>query len=174
MDIKALMNSFRKSSTNGNTNYGRAFDDAEICAGKGLPFPCGIIIRKGVIIDNVGFAYDGFTLAHGGKGGSEQSISLRHDEYIIKVTGTYEPFGRDVVISSLEFTTNQGNVFSANRPTRNSQSFEYKAEDGYAICALHGHADNYLGAIGFYARKINADSGNNLKDMGNMFNSMKK
>lgn len=174
MDIKALMSKFSKSSVNGNNQYGAAFDDAEKCAEKGQPFPCGIIIRKGAIIDSLGFAYDGFTLTHGGKGGSEQTFTLRKDEYIIKVKGTYEAFGKDVVISSLEFTTNKGNVFSANRPTGNSHSFEYKAEDGYAISALHGRAGSYLGAIGFYAQKIDMDLGNNLKGFGNPFAAMGK
>lgn len=167
-----MMKSLKKSPAYGNGTYGKAFDDIETCAGKGLPFPCGIVCRKGVIVDQLTFQYEGFTLPHGGNGGTAQEARLRQGEYITNVSGTYAMFGKDLIIKTLKFTTNKGQNFCVGTPSGNDRSFDFQAETGHAICALHGHADRYLGEIGFYTRKIDMDMTGGMGDFGSKIGSM--
>lgn len=157
MDIKNLMSSLEQSPLYGNKKYGQAFDDAEPCNEKCFPFPVQITIRKGAVIDKLAFAYDGLTTEHGGNGGTPSGMTLQEGEHIVKVCGTHAKFNNDDVIETLSFTTDKGRSFSAGTPKPGNGYFEYKARDGYAICALHGRSANYVGGIGFYARKIELD-----------------
>lgn len=157
MDIKSLVNTVKKSELFGDSRYGKAFDDLDFCSEKGLPDPKSIIIRKGAIIDNLAFAYNGFTAAHGGTGGGKSESMLEKDEYIVKAAGTYDKYANELLIESLAFTTNKGNVIPACGPVPGKNYFEYQAENGYAIFALHGRSDRYLNCIGFYSKKTDFD-----------------
>ncbi len=158
MDIKSILNTLKKSDLFGDPRYGKEFDDIDLCSEKGFSNPQSIIIRKGAIIDNLTFVYNGYTTAHGGSGGSKNEVMLGKDEYIVKVAGTYAKFGNELLIGTLAFTTNKGNVISAGQPTPGKDYFEYKAEEGYSICALFGRADRYLNCIGFHSKKIDMDT----------------
>lgn len=158
MDIKSILNTLKKSDLFGDPRYGKEFDDIDLCSEKGFSNPQSIIIRKGAIIDNLTFVYNGYTTAHGGSGGSKNEAMLGKDEYIVKVAGTYAKFGNELLIETLAFTTNKGNVISAGQPTPGKDYFEYKAEEGYSICALFGRADRYLNCIGFHSKKIDMDT----------------
>lgn len=157
MDIKSLSKTLKKSDLFGDTRYGKEFDDIDFCSEKGLSNPQSIIIRKGGIIDNLTFVFNGYTGAHGGTGGTKKESMLGKDEYIVKVAGTYGKYANELVIETLAFTTNKGNVISAGQPAPGKDYFEYKVEDGYAICALFGRADRYLNCIGFYSKKMDVD-----------------
>lgn len=157
MDIKSLLNTLKKSELFGDSRYGKTFDDLDFCSEKGLPDPKSVIIRKGAIIDNLAFAYNGFTAAHGGAGGGKSESMLGKDEYIVKVAGTYGPYAGEQLIETLAFTTNKGHVISAGRPVAGKNYFEYQAENGYAIFALYGRSDRYLNCIGFYSKKTDID-----------------
>lgn len=162
MDINALLKTLKKSELFGDTRYGKAFDDLELCSKNGLPFPNRIIIRKGAIVDNLTFMYNGNTMGHGGQGGSKNETLLAKDEYIVKVAGKFGRFGNETLIETLAITTNKGKVFSVGQPAPGGGYFEYKAEEGYAICALFGRSDRYLNSVGFYSRKTDMDLKNNL------------
>lgn len=157
MDIKEMMKSLVKSKLFGNDRYGNSFDDSEQCCARSFPFPVRIIVRKGAIIDNLTFVFNEMTMAHGGNGGTQQEFSLQSDEHIVKVVGNTARFSNDVVIENISFTTDKGRTFSAGQPKRGDGYFECVAQDGYAVCTMHGWASNYLGAIGFYTRKIELD-----------------
>lgn len=154
MDVKSVLKTLKKSELFGDSRYGKEFDDIELFSKNGLSNPKSIIIRKGCIIDNLTFKYNDFSAVHGGTGGSEDETMLEKDEYIVKVSGTYGKFGKEFLIETLSFTTNRGNEITAGQPNPSKENFEYKVEDGYAICALFGRADNYLNCIGFYSRKM--------------------
>ena len=96
--------------------------------------------------------------AHGGSGGSKKRGYAWERRVHCKSCGTYAKFGNELLIGTLAFTTNKGNVISAGQPTPGKDYFEYKAEEGYSICALFGRADRYLNCIGFHAKKIDMDT----------------
>lgn len=73
------------------------------------------------------------------------------------MSGSQARFGGVMLIQALEFETDKKRVFSAGHPAPKSGGFEYRAEKGYAICAMHGRSTDYLGAVGFYARKIDME-----------------
>lgn len=177
MDINSLMNTVKQSELYGNNqNYGKKFEDINLCSEKGLPLPKSIIVRKGAIVDNLTFVYDTFTAAHGGQGGSKQEMPLQKDEYIVKVAGTYARFSNESLIETLSFTTNKGKVFAAGNPRPGNNYFEYQAESGYAICGVFGRADRYLANIGFYSKKTDANTGSGFSDnkVSDMFNNFRK
>lgn len=153
MDFNSLKNMAKKSDLFGNQNSGKAFDDNETHAQGNLGLPTGISVRRGSIIDKVTFIYDQKKLEHGGKGGSEQIFQLQKDERIISVEGTISKFGNIDTIQSLKFTTDKNHSFNVNRSNSNNK-FKFEAEDGYAIYALHGRADQYVRGIGFYALNV--------------------
>lgn len=157
MDVKSLLKTLKKSELFGDSRYGKDFDNIDICGEKGLPNPKSIIIRKGDIIDNLTFVYNGYTTAHGGLGGTKYETQLGENEYIVKVAGTYGKYGNEALIKTLAFTTNKGNVFSAGQPRPGKDYFEHMAEEGYAICTLFGRAGRFLNCIGFYSKKIDLD-----------------
>lgn len=174
MDIQKLKECMDRSAVYGNRENGNEFDDMELCAEKGLPFPCGIIARTGCIVDRIGFAYDGFTLNHGGTGGSQQEFALRKDEHIVRVAGTCCGWEGSIAIQALVFTTDKGNVFTAGTAGMNGTRFEFKAKDGQAICAMYGRADRYVRGLGFETRKIDMDLKDRCKGIGgNMFSGLK-
>lgn len=158
MDIKSILNTLKKSELFGDPRYGKEFDDIDLFSEKGFSNPQSIIIRKGDIIDNLTFVYNGYTAAHGGSGGSKKEAILGKDEYVVKVAGTYRKYGNEVLIETLAFTTNKGNVISAGQPIPGKDYFEYKVEEGYSICALFGRADRFLNCIGFHSKKIDMDT----------------
>ena len=162
MDVKSVLKTLKKSELFGDSRYGKEFDDIVLCSEKGFSNPRSIIIRKGEIIDNLTFEYNGYATEHGGSGGTKKEAMLGKDEYIVKVAGTYGNFGNELLIETLSFTTNKGNVISAGQPAPGKNYFEYKAEESYAICALFGRADRYLNCIGFYSKKIDVDIKNGL------------
>lgn len=166
MNIKDLKDCIDQSPLYGNKKGGKEFDDAGQCAEKALPFPCGVIVRKGDIIDHVAFAYDGFTLKHGGMGGKQQDFALQKNEYIVRVAGSFVNYGGAVTVKTLEFTTDKGRVFTVGTADSGDERFEFKAKEGYAVCAMYGRADNFVRGIGFYARQVKMDLGGGLKDLG--------
>lgn len=174
MDIKALMENVDKSPLYGNNGYGKEFDDMTECAEKGLPFPVGIIVRQGDIVDQVCFVYDDFTSKHGGEGGAANSFDLQPDEKIVKVSGCLARYGNDRLLKTIEFTTDKGRVFSTGSPAGGEAPFEYVAKEGYSICALHGRSAQYVGGIGFCARKNDLDLGGSFKGFGGKFGDMMK
>lgn len=157
MDIKDLKNVIKQSAMYGNDEYGNAFDDTNACREKNLSFPTEIIARKGAIVDNLGFVYGNILLVHGGTGGNPMKFTLEKDEHIIRVSGSQERFDNVMLIQSLEFETDKKRVFSVGYPSQNGR-FDYRVEPGYGICAMYGRSANYLGAIGFYARKVNMEN----------------
>lgn len=163
---KISIKTLKKTELFGDSRYGKEFDDIELFSKNGLSNPKSIIIRKGCIIDNLTFEYNDFSAVHGGTGGSEEETMLEKDEYIVKVSGTYGKFGKEFLIETLSFTTNKGKEISTGQPNPGKENFEYKAEDGYAICALFGRADNYLNCIGFYSIKM--DQGIKKNFLGGM------
>lgn len=143
----------QKSALFGNANHGNAFDDNEATAEMGLPTE--ISVRRGAIIDKVTFIYGQKKMEHGGNGGSEQVFKLEEGERIVSVEGTIGKFGNVDTIRSLKFTTDKNHIFVVNQPVVIPKpGFKFEVEDGYAISALHGRADRYLRAIGFYALNL--------------------
>ena len=171
MNIKDLKDCIDQSPVCGNKDYGKEFDDMEQCAEKTLPFPRRIAVRTGSVIDRLEFGYDGFALGHGGKGGAPQEFSLKQGEHIVKVEGACCDFGGKVTVRALKFTTDKGNVIQVG--TEGGENFEFKAKDGYAICAMYGRADNYVRGIGFYARKVDMDLGGAFKGIGGKLPGLK-
>lgn len=156
MDIMSLMKSLKKSrlySFGNNRSYGKEFDDVETCTDHNLPFPRSIITRSGGVIDSFGFSYDGYSLAHGGSGGSREEFVLMPDEYIVKVAGSFTCYNGEELLKSLVFTTNKGRQFTAGVPLNNG-NFEFEAEEGYGVCAVFGHSGQYMVNVGFYTRKV--------------------
>lgn len=165
MDIKSLLKTLKKSELFGDSRYGKEFDDIELFSKNGLSNPKSIIIRKGCIVDNIAFKYNDFSVSHGGNGGDKTEAMLEKDEYIVKASGKCGKFDNEFLIETLSFTTNKGKVISVGQPKPGKDSFEYKADEGYAICALFGRADNYLNCIGFYSRKMDMGMQNLLGGM---------
>lgn len=153
METEVLKKLFKKSQLFGSNSYGSQFDDIETYCEKGALIPTSIIIRKGLIIDNLTFVYQEYSAVHGGRGGTLIETKLSQDDYIVKVSGTYGHFANQDLIETLTFTTKNGKVISSEKSTSNKMDFEYVAEEGHHICALFGRAGYYLNSIGFYTLK---------------------
>ncbi|WP_300702153.1 jacalin-like lectin [Bacteroides sp.] len=153
MGTENLFDSFKKSELFGSNSCGKQFDDIETCCKKGAIIPTGIIIRKGDIIDNLTFVYQGYNAVHGGMGGTEIKATLSQGDYIVSVKGMVIYYANQYVIRTLTFTTKNGNVISSDPHFSGQYGFEYTAEKGYHICALFGNAGYYLNSIGFYTVK---------------------
>lgn len=154
MVTEELLKSFKKSELFGPKNYGSEFDDIKTCCEKRALIPTDIIIRKGLIIDNLTFVYEGHRAVHGGMGGTEIKATLSQGDYIVKVSGKYGRHDNQDLIETLTFTTKNGNTISAGSPSSGKYDFNYSAEKDHRICALFGRAGYYLNSIGFYSFKI--------------------
>lgn len=156
MDIMSLMKSLKKSKLyfyGNNRSYGKEFDDIQTCSDNGLTFPKSIRTRWEGVIDSFGFTYDKYSLLHGGSGGHQEEFVLQPGEYIVQVAGSFTCFNGEDLLKSLTFTTSKGRVYTAGWP-ESKGNFEFQAEEGYGICAVFGHAGQYMANLGFYARKI--------------------
>lgn len=165
MNIKDLKDTFRQSALYGNREYGKEFDDIKEYGADNLSFPTAIVVRKGDIVDNAGFVYGDILLEHGGYGGGMVKFPLEEGEHIVRVAGSQTRFGGVTLIEALEFETDKKRVLSAGHPGPQSGRFEYRAEEGHAICGLYGHSADYLGAIGFHTCKTGMKAGDLLDGM---------
>lgn len=157
MDLKSFSKALKKSDLFGNPQYGKEFDDIDSCSQNGLPTPKAAVLRTGDIVDNLTFEYDIHVAAHGAMGGSPRTLSLDKDEYFVKAEGTYGKFVNEILIRRITLTTNKGKRISGGYSTQADVPFEYKVDEGYAICALFGRSNRYLNCIGFYLKKIDMD-----------------
>ena len=164
-----------KSELFGSGNYGSDFNDIETYLQNRVQNPTSIIIRKGLIIDNLTFVYQGYSAVHGGKGGTLIETKLSQGDYIVKVSGTYGQFANQDLIETLTFTTKFGKVISSNLPYPDKKDFEYTAKEGHSICALFGRAGCYLNSIGVYTIEHNFNlSGMNLSQIMQIVTNLMK
>lgn len=154
MKEEELKKLFKKSQLFGSNSFGSQFDDIDTCCKEGLLKPTSISTRRGVIMDNLTFGYQGYSAAHGGMGGTLIETKLDEDEHIIKVAGTYGNFNYQDLIDKLVFTTNKRVIQANGQSSTDKKDFEYIAEKGHFICALFGCAGYYLNSIGFYTIKL--------------------
>ena len=160
--IEKLKGMAGQSSLYGQKGIGTSeFDAQGTHESKGYGFPTGILIRRGAIIDRIGFLYEGGELAYGGNGGSASTYTLEKEEYIVKVTGCFASFGGKPTLQHILFYTSKGRKLGSGENRNGKDFFEYTAEKGMAVYCLFGRLNSYVNCIGFHTMK--SGSG---KDMG--------
>lgn len=139
--------------------FSKAYDGKEVYESHLLGLPTQIVIRNGEVIDAVSFVYGEFELpVLGGGGGGKHVFSLKANEYIVKVTGSFTSnyYGASA-LTALSFYTNLGNVYGVSSTSRADGHFEYEAPAGKVVCCLFGsssvHTDGsvFVSTIGCYA-----------------------
>ena len=135
----------------------REFNDEQEYNNKKLGFPKSIIVRRGDVIDAIGFVYTNGSITHGGPGGGKENFDLQPEEYITKVTGRYTRnyFGASA-LTGITFITNKGRSFAVSCNKQGESSFSYNVNSDSGICCMFGgdshHSDGtvFIACIGFY------------------------
>lgn len=110
-------------------------------------------LRGGSRLDRISLALDnGTTLAHGGTGGTESTLSMGTGEYLTSVQLCRGKKNGDTRVFSARFTTSTGRTLAAGSTTSDCTS--YTAPDGWQITAMHGRSGNEVDKMGFiYTRR---------------------
>ena len=107
-----------------------------------------LTLRSGSRVDQIGATLDdGASLAHGGSGGSAQSLVLGSNEYVTSATlceGSYKGHTR---IFSARFVTNQGRTLAGGSTT--SDCVTRTVPDGWQLAGFHGRSGDEVDKIGF-------------------------
>lgn len=105
------------------------------------------ILRGGARIDRVAVQLsNGTTLAHGGTGGTERSLTLNANEFVREVKlCTGQKDGRTRVFY-IELRTNQNRVLSAG--TQTSSTVTYAAPAGWKVTGFFGNSGNEVDKLG--------------------------
>lgn len=150
-----------KSQLMGAAPSTKPFDDMKPYCNDGNPAITEIVVRTGVIIDNVTFVCGTKRYSHGGNGGSEHCFRLKPDEYIVEAKVSHSKFGARERISGIAFTTNKERRFSSGN-VRDTDGLNFRAPKGMQICALFGNAEKFIDNIGFYAVEVPRDMKSHL------------
>jgi len=136
--------------------HGTSFNDVNLLPAN--PAVRQLKIRSGSRVDRVETVLsNGYPFAHGGTGGTEQTLTLGNGEYLNSVSmcsGSYQGSTR---IFSVNFTTNWNHSLSGGSGT--SSCTTYSAPWGWAIVGFHGRSVDAVDKLGVvYAPVVSNNS----------------
>jgi LmbE family N-acetylglucosaminyl deacetylase len=122
---------------------GSPFNDREQAEQPGNTIK-SIELSSGDSIDRISITYsNGVKKDHGGKGGTANNLYLDKDEYINRVSGTF-----DLYIKSINISTNKGNSLNGGKPVTTG-SFKFEVPEDNFINGFFGRSGSLIDAIGF-------------------------
>ncbi|MCC8088687.1 MAG: hypothetical protein LIO79_05420 [Rikenellaceae bacterium] len=161
MDFNAIEKSEKLCGAPAPDAGAESFDDIKEYKEKKLTFP-KTIIKSGDVVDSIVLSYpEGKLSHHGGDGGGGSEFVLESEEYIIRVTGSYNPsYGNAAVIDSLIIHTNKGRRYGSDKIRSTGYQFEYNVDPECAVCCVYGEfvtnswGMTLLSRLGFYQRPV--------------------
>ncbi len=110
-------------------------------------------LRTGKRVDQIGLTLEnGTTFAHGGSGGSAQSLALGSGEYLTVATLCRDEYKGHTRVYSAAFTTNLGRTLSGG--TTGPDCVTRTAPAGWQIAGFHGRSGDEVDKIGLvYSRR---------------------
>jgi endonuclease/exonuclease/phosphatase family metal-dependent hydrolase len=124
--------------------WGTPFTDVNVVPSGAKP--TSVTVRGASRVDAVSMAIGGKTLAHGGSGGSAQTLTLNSGEYLTSAeihTGQKDSHTR---VFYVKFTTSAGRMVENGSKT--SDKVVYTAPSGFQISGFHGRAADEVDALG--------------------------
>ena len=158
-----------KFSTRIGGPHGTEFNDFAVIPEQ--PSVRKISIRAGSRVDQLKLTLDnGYVMAHGGDGGSEQSLTLREGEYLTSATLCTGKYNDHTRVFYAGFTTSQNRTLSGGSQTDSCSTFT--ADNGWSIVGFQGRGGDEIDKLGvifapsvatmnepYYVQFINAASG---------------
>ncbi|MEU8665024.1 jacalin-like lectin, partial [Actinoplanes philippinensis] len=110
--------------------------------------PATVGLRAGSRVDQVSLG----ALAHGGAGGTAQSLTLGSSEYVTSVLLCRAAYGGHTRIFYAKFTTNLGRSIAGGTTTPDCVT--RTAPSGFQIAGFHGRSGTAVDKLGFiYSRR---------------------
>lgn len=110
-------------------------------------------VRGGSRVDKVQVTLaGGATLAHGGTGGTEQSLTLQSGETVNEVTLCSGQYNGRTRIFYIKLTTSLGRTLATGKTTSNTVT--YTAPAGYKITGFYGNSGEELDKLGVIYTKL--------------------
>lgn len=130
--------------------HGTYFNDVD-----GVPAgaqAASIALRAGSRVDQLSLTLrSGGTLAHGGTGGTANSLTLGSSEYVVSANLCQGKYNDQTRIFYAKFTTNLGNTLSGGSTT--SDCVTRTAPSGWQIAGFHGRSGDAVDKVGFIYTK---------------------
>jgi hypothetical protein len=111
-------------------------------------------IRTGSRVDQVNLTLtNGTAFAHGGTGGTANSLTMSTGEYVNSVTMCSGKYSGNTRVFYVKFTTSLGRTLSGGSTT--STSVTYTAPSGWQIVGFHGRSGDALDKMGVIYAPVN-------------------
>ena len=125
--------------------HGDSYTDVNLVPSQ--PAVRSLAIRSGTRLDQVRLTLqDGTQFAHGGSGGTEQTLNLDAGEHVTSVTLYADEYSGHTRIFYASFATDRGRSLAGG--TKSGSSVTYAAPAGWQIVGFHGRAGDEVDKLG--------------------------
>lgn len=131
--------------------HGDSFDDTSLLPEN--PVVRTLKIRSGSRLDGIETTLsNGYVYAHGGRGGTQSSLSLAEGEYIASLKVCSGQYNGQTRLFRAALSTNWGRSLAGGSPT--SSCATYTAPAGFQVVAFHGRSGDEIDKLGVvYVRR---------------------